>query len=109
MDDGTPAKTSSCGGFEWKIVRLETDVAWNAELPAQSPASRRELARRLKTHLPKLTMEKPLRKAHILFLFSDTGGAISAAETIIEALRLDFGERITTKMVDFSRNVPQRR
>ncbi len=46
-------------------------------------------------------MNNPLKKPHILFLFSDTGGGHrSAAEAIIEALSLDYGEGITTKMVD---------
>ncbi len=39
---------------------------------------------------------------HVLFLFSDTGGGHrSAAEAIIEAINLDYPERITTEMVDF--------
>jgi 1,2-diacylglycerol 3-beta-galactosyltransferase len=39
--------------------------------------------------------------ARILFLFSDTGGGHrSAAEAIIEALRLEYGNRISTEMVD---------
>jgi 1,2-diacylglycerol 3-beta-galactosyltransferase len=39
--------------------------------------------------------------AHVLFLFSDTGGGHrSASEAIIEALQLDYGDRITTEMVD---------
>jgi 1,2-diacylglycerol 3-beta-galactosyltransferase len=43
------------------------------------------------THLP----------AHLLFLFSDTGGGHrSAAEAIIEALCLEYGDRISTSMVD---------
>jgi 1,2-diacylglycerol 3-beta-galactosyltransferase len=43
----------------------------------------------------------PTRPAHLLFLFSDTGGGHrSAAEAIIEALGLEFGECITTEMVD---------
>jgi 1,2-diacylglycerol 3-beta-galactosyltransferase len=38
---------------------------------------------------------------HILFLFSDTGGGHrSAAEAIIEAIHLEYGERISTDMVD---------
>lgn len=41
-------------------------------------------------------------KPHILFLFSDTGGGHrAAAEAIIEALQLEFGEAMTTEMVDF--------
>jgi 1,2-diacylglycerol 3-beta-galactosyltransferase len=42
------------------------------------------------------------RKPHILFLYSDTGGGHrAAAESIIEALDLEFGKSITTEMVDF--------
>ena len=38
---------------------------------------------------------------HIVFLFSDTGGGHrSATEAIIEALQLEFGDRISTEMVD---------
>ncbi len=41
---------------------------------------------------------------HILFLFSDTGGGHrSAAEAIIEALSLEFGDRVTVEMVDIFR------
>ncbi len=41
------------------------------------------------------------KRPHILFLFSDTGGGHrSAAEAIIEALHLKFGETISTEMVD---------
>ena len=43
-----------------------------------------------------------MKKPHILFLFSDTGGGHrSAAEAIVEALGLEFGEAFTTEMVDF--------
>ena len=42
------------------------------------------------------------RKPHILFLFSDTGGGHrSAAEAIIEAIQLEFGDVVTTEMLDF--------
>jgi len=42
------------------------------------------------------------KKPHILFLFSDTGGGHrSAAEAIIEALQLEYGEAVTTEMLDF--------
>lgn len=42
------------------------------------------------------------KKPHILFLFSDTGGGHRAAgEAIIEALHLEFGDAVTTEMVDF--------
>ncbi len=47
--------------------------------------------------------------ARILFLFSDTGGGHrSAAEAIIEALHHEFGEQITTEMVDIFREVAPR-
>ena len=43
----------------------------------------------------------PSDPPHILFLFSDTGGGHrSAAEALIEALNLEFGDRISTEMVD---------
>ena len=39
---------------------------------------------------------------HVLFLFSDTGGGHrSASEAIIEAINLEFPNRISTEMVDF--------
>lgn len=42
------------------------------------------------------------KKPHIVFFFSDTGGGHrSAAEAIIEALRLEYGEAFTVEMVDF--------
>jgi 1,2-diacylglycerol 3-beta-galactosyltransferase len=42
------------------------------------------------------------KKPHVLFLFSDTGGGHrAAAEAIIEALQLEFGDALTTEMVDF--------
>ena len=45
---------------------------------------------------------QPHKKPHILFLFSDTGGGHrSATEAIIEALGLEYGDSITTEMVDF--------
>ena len=43
-----------------------------------------------------------MKKPHILFLFSDTGGGHrSATEAIFEALGLEFGDAFTTEMVDF--------
>jgi 1,2-diacylglycerol 3-beta-galactosyltransferase len=43
----------------------------------------------------------PFKHPHILFLFSDTGGGHrSAVEAIIEALQLEFDDRISTQMVD---------
>jgi 1,2-diacylglycerol 3-beta-galactosyltransferase len=45
--------------------------------------------------------DPPHKRPHILFLFSDTGGGHrSATEAIIEALQLEYDERITTQMVD---------
>lgn len=41
------------------------------------------------------------KRPHILFLFSDTGGGHrSASQAIIEALQLEFNDRISTQMVD---------
>jgi len=43
-----------------------------------------------------------MKKPHILFLFSDTGGGHrSAAEAVIEALGLEFPDAFTAEMVDF--------
>ena len=43
-----------------------------------------------------------MKKPHILFLFSDTGGGHRAAvDAIIEALALEFGDAASTEMVDF--------
>ena len=45
-----------------------------------------------------------MNKPRILFLFSDTGGGHrSAAESIIEALEIEFPDRFETKMIDFFR------
>lgn len=45
---------------------------------------------------------KPVKKPHILFLFSDTGGGHrSAATAIVEALNLEFPQKYSTEMVDF--------
>lgn len=42
------------------------------------------------------------RKPHIVFYFSDTGGGHrSAAEAIIEAIGIEYPNRVTTEMVDF--------
>ncbi len=44
----------------------------------------------------------PLRRPHVVFYFSDTGGGHrSAAEAIIEAMESDFGDSFTSEMVDF--------
>jgi 1,2-diacylglycerol 3-beta-galactosyltransferase len=42
------------------------------------------------------------RKPHIVFFFSDTGGGHrSAAEAIIEAVHIEYKNKVTTEMVDF--------
>lgn len=44
---------------------------------------------------------RPDKPPHILFLFSDTGGGHrSATEAIIEGISLEYGDRVTTEMVD---------
>jgi 1,2-diacylglycerol 3-beta-galactosyltransferase len=46
-------------------------------------------------------VDLPSTRPHILFLFSDTGGGHrSAAEAIIEALQLEYDDRLTTQLVD---------
>lgn len=46
-----------------------------------------------------------VKPGKILFLFSDTGGGHrSAAEAVIEAMQLEFGDRYTTEMVDIFRD-----
>jgi len=46
-------------------------------------------------------MSPTVSPKHILLLFSDTGGGHrSAAEAIIEALGIEYGEAVTTEMVD---------
>lgn len=53
--------------------------------------------------------QPPDKKPHILFLFSDTGGGHrSAAEAIIEAINLEYPERVTTEMVDIFRQYAPR-
>jgi 1,2-diacylglycerol 3-beta-galactosyltransferase len=45
--------------------------------------------------------DAPVLRPNILFLFSDTGGGHrSAAEAVIEALQLEYGDRLSTTMVD---------
>jgi 1,2-diacylglycerol 3-beta-galactosyltransferase len=49
-----------------------------------------------------MTIMSQNKAPHILFLFSDTGGGHrSAAEAIIEALQLEYGDAMTTEMLDF--------
>jgi 1,2-diacylglycerol 3-beta-galactosyltransferase len=51
----------------------------------------------------------PPERPFILFLFSDTGGGHrSAAEAIIEALHLEYGEQIATEMVDIFKDYAPR-
>lgn len=52
-----------------------------------------------------MTKKQRIKKPHIVFYFSDTGGGHrSAAEAIIEALQLEFPKRVTTEMVDAFKN-----
>jgi 1,2-diacylglycerol 3-beta-galactosyltransferase len=48
-------------------------------------------------------MNNPIiRKPNVVFYFSDTGGGHrSAAEAIIEAINLEYKDKVTTEMVDF--------
>src|SRR5258707_15688787 len=47
-------------------------------------------------------MRSTHKKPHVVFYFSDTGGGHrSAAEAIIEALQIEYGEMFTCEMVDF--------
>jgi 1,2-diacylglycerol 3-beta-galactosyltransferase len=49
------------------------------------------------------------KKPHILFLFSDTGGGHrSAAEAVIEAVHLRYGDSVTTEMVDIFKDYAPR-
>jgi len=60
-------------------------------------------------HLPYPMNDQPSKRPHILFLFSDTGGGHrSATEAIIEALKLEFDDRITTQMVDIFLDIAPR-
>jgi 1,2-diacylglycerol 3-beta-galactosyltransferase len=53
--------------------------------------------------------DPPSKRPHILFLFSDTGGGHrSATEAIIEALRIEFDDRVTTQMVDIFHDIAPR-
>ncbi len=53
--------------------------------------------------------ELPPTCPHILFLFSDTGGGHrSATEAIIEALQLEYGDRLTTQMLDIFKDIAPR-
>src|SRR5688500_9238590 len=49
------------------------------------------------------------RKPHIVFYFSDTGGGHrSAAEAIIEAMNIEYKNKVTTEMVDFFKDYAPR-
>ncbi|MBK9924368.1 MAG: galactosyldiacylglycerol synthase [Anaerolineales bacterium] len=49
------------------------------------------------------------RKPHIVFYFSDTGGGHrSAAEAIIEAINIEYKNKVTTEMVDFFKDYAPR-
>ncbi len=51
-------------------------------------------------------MNDPHKPPHILFLFSDTGGGHrSAAEAVIEAIQIEYGERVSTQMLDIFKEV----
>lgn len=51
-------------------------------------------------------MSNPDKAPHILFLFSDTGGGHrSATEAVIEAMQIEYGERISTQMLDIFKEV----
>jgi len=53
--------------------------------------------------------DTPSKHPHILFLFSDTGGGHrSATEAIIEAVKLNFNDRISTQMVDIFYDIAPR-
>ena len=53
----------------------------------------------------KMNTPQTPRKPHIVFFFSDTGGGHrSAAEAIIEAINLEYKNRVTIEMVDFFKN-----
>jgi 1,2-diacylglycerol 3-beta-galactosyltransferase len=60
-------------------------------------------------HLPPLMIELISKRPHILFLFSDTGGGHrSATEAIIEGLKLEFDDQVTTQMVDIFLDIAPR-
>jgi len=59
--------------------------------------------------LPPQMAETKYIHPHILFLFSDTGGGHrSATEAIIEAIQLEFDDRISTQMVDIFLDIAPR-
>jgi len=59
--------------------------------------------------LSPLMADLPYERPHILFLFSDTGGGHrSATQAIIEALQIEYDDRITTQMVDIFLDIAPR-
>lgn len=57
----------------------------------------------------KATQKTTPKKPHVVFYFSDTGGGHrSAAEAIIEAIHLEYKNRVTTEMVDFFKDYAPR-
>ncbi|MCK6540063.1 MAG: glycosyltransferase [Anaerolineales bacterium] len=57
----------------------------------------------------KATQKPTSKKPHVVFYFSDTGGGHrSAAEAIIEAIHLEYKNRVTTEMVDFFKDYAPR-
>lgn len=56
-----------------------------------------------------MTQTPTPRKPHIVFYFSDTGGGHrSAAEAIIEAINLEYRNKVTTEMVDIFKHYAPR-
>jgi 1,2-diacylglycerol 3-beta-galactosyltransferase len=56
-----------------------------------------------------MTQQQTPRKPHIVFYFSDTGGGHrSAAEAIIEAINIEYKNKVTTEMVDFFKDYAPR-
>ncbi|MCK7516219.1 MAG: hypothetical protein MZV64_00070 [Ignavibacteriales bacterium] len=56
-----------------------------------------------------MTQQPKPRKPHIVFYFSDTGGGHrSAAEAIIEAINIEYRDKVTTEMVDIFKDYAPR-
>lgn len=52
-------KAHPCGGFTWRIVRLGADIGLECETCAHKVLlTRRELAHRMKTHMPVESTDK---------------------------------------------------
>ncbi|MCC6146715.1 MAG: DUF951 domain-containing protein [Anaerolineaceae bacterium] len=53
-------KPHPCGGYEWKIVRLGADIGLECcTCSRRVLLSRRELAHRMKKHIPRQDVEQP--------------------------------------------------